>query len=459
MVPFALRAVPVPRRTLVRARMIQSGAVGELMARLRETPRRRRAARRARRGARGPVARARLLAAATERYVDADGHAVELPARGSGRSVTPVERDGECVAAIIHDAVAAEGHASWSTRSAPPRRSRSRTSGWTPSCARRSRSCAPRARGSCEAGYEERRRLERDLHDGAQQRLVALALDAAAGARPADARPGRRRAAARRGGRGARGALDELRELARGIHPAVLSERGLAPALEALAARAPVPVELEGAARRAAAGGRRGGRLLRRRRGAHERGQVRASRRTRSCDVERVNGALVGRGARRRRGRRRPERGHRAARAGRSASRRSTGRLEIDSPTGSRNDRHGADPVRVVVADDSVLLREGVVRLLEEGGSTSSARPATRRTCCARSARHKPDVAVVDIRMPPTNTDEGLRAALRDPRRAARRPACWCCRSTSRRATRWSCVGDAAGGVDGTGSGIIGRSI
>jgi PAS domain S-box-containing protein len=89
-----------------------------------------------------------------------------------------------------------------------------------------------------------RRRIERDLHDGAQQRLVTLALDARmARARlakdPAGAAPFLDRVAEELAQASA-----ELRELARGIHPAVLTERGLAPALEALAARAPVRVEI-----------------------------------------------------------------------------------------------------------------------------------------------------------------------------------------------------------------------
>ena len=107
------------------------------------------------------------------------------------------------------------------------------------------RSCGPRARGSCEAGDAERRRLERDLHDGAQSRLVALALllrsGARAGARATtDVAELLDRAIAE-----LQTSLAELRELARGIHPAVLTERGLEPALESLAARAPVPVTLE----------------------------------------------------------------------------------------------------------------------------------------------------------------------------------------------------------------------
>lgn len=103
---------------------------------------------------------------------------------------------------------------------------------------------ASRAR-MVEAADAERRRLERNLHDGAQQRLVSLALDLA----HVDAKLDRGDSAtAKRLLSTARHelalALDELRELARGIHPAILTDRGLATALEALAARAPVVVHL-----------------------------------------------------------------------------------------------------------------------------------------------------------------------------------------------------------------------
>ena len=68
--------------------------------------------------------------------------------------------------------------------------------------------------------------------------------------------------------------------------------------------------------------------------------------------------------------------------------------------------------MRVVVADDSVLLREGVVRLLEEAGFEVVAQAGDADDLMRKVRAHKPDVAVVDIRMPPTNTDDGLRAAL-----------------------------------------------
>jgi len=67
--------------------------------------------------------------------------------------------------------------------------------------------------------------------------------------------------------------------------------------------------------------------------------------------------------------------------------------------------------VRVVVADDSTLMREGVVRLLEEAGLEVVGQAADAEELLRKVRAHKPDVAIVDVRMPPTHTDEGLRAA------------------------------------------------
>ena len=71
------------------------------------------------------------------------------------------------------------------------------------------------------------------------------------------------------------------------------------------------------------------------------------------------------------------------------------------------------EPVRVVIADDSVLLREGIARLLEESGFEVAGHAGDGEDLLRKVGAHKPDVAVVDIRMPPTHTDEGLRAAHR----------------------------------------------
>jgi signal transduction histidine kinase len=94
------------------------------------------------------------------------------------------------------------------------------------------------------AGDVERRRLERNLHDGAQQRLVALALSLRVALARLDSDPAAARATLEDARDEVALALEELRELARGLHPAVLTDHGLRAAVEMLAGRAPVPVEI-----------------------------------------------------------------------------------------------------------------------------------------------------------------------------------------------------------------------
>jgi signal transduction histidine kinase len=227
--------------TLVRARMIQTGAVGELIARIGEAPRTGELGDELARALGDPTLELVYWLPDDERFVDARGRPVELPAGGSGRGITRIERDGRLVAAILHDALvideeldaigAAAGMAIENERLDAELRAKVAE-------LRDSRSRMLRV------GLEERRRLERDLHDGAQQRLVSMAL----GMRLARDKMREDPVAAERmlDGAGAEldAALEELRELARGIHPALLSDRGLDAALETLARRAPLPVEL-----------------------------------------------------------------------------------------------------------------------------------------------------------------------------------------------------------------------
>jgi signal transduction histidine kinase len=174
-------------------------------------------------------------------YVDLDGAAVELPEDGD-RAVTLVERDGVRIAALVHDpslrdepelldaVTAAAGiaienarlHADLRARLEELRGSRARV---------------------LEAGQSERQRLERNLHDGAQQRLIALALELSMLEERVgdDPEVAGRLAAARAE---IASSLEELREVARGLHPAVVSAHGLEVALEQLAARAAVRVKL-----------------------------------------------------------------------------------------------------------------------------------------------------------------------------------------------------------------------
>jgi signal transduction histidine kinase len=96
------------------------------------------------------------------------------------------------------------------------------------------------------AGDDARRKLERNLHDGAQQRLVSISLSLRLAQGQLEKNPGAAQEVLEASREELARALEELRELARGIHPAVLTDRGLEAALESLAARAPLPVEIEG---------------------------------------------------------------------------------------------------------------------------------------------------------------------------------------------------------------------
>ncbi|ROO89873.1 signal transduction histidine kinase [Actinocorallia herbida] len=102
---------------------------------------------------------------------------------------------------------------------------------------------ASRARG-VDAAEAERRRIERDLHDGAQQRLLGVAMDIGRARAKIDSDPEQARELIAQAHDGARAAIAELRDLARGIYPAILTDRGLEAALSALAGRCPVPVRI-----------------------------------------------------------------------------------------------------------------------------------------------------------------------------------------------------------------------
>jgi signal transduction histidine kinase len=176
------------------------------------------------------------------RWVDADGRPVDPEPPGSDRRTTWVEREGGPLVALVHDpaldpdlvraTAAAAGMALDNERLHAELRAQ-----------------LEEVRASRErivlAGDAERRRVERDLHDGAQQRLLALSLALRTARRQLG--NGERSLAADtldRTGQELASAIDELRELARGIHPTVLTDAGLGPAVAMLAGRVPVPVEV-----------------------------------------------------------------------------------------------------------------------------------------------------------------------------------------------------------------------
>ena len=179
------------------------------------------------------------------KWVDSDGHTVELPPDDDPlRPWTPVELEGRRVGAIVHDLDACRGPRAAALGGRRRRAWRWRTSGSRPQLrARVEELRASRAR-IVEAGTHERRRLERNLHDGAQQRLVALSLTLRLAQAKLRKDPDSADALLTAAQEELTLALGELRELARGIHPAILSDRGLGAALEALAGRAPIAVEL-----------------------------------------------------------------------------------------------------------------------------------------------------------------------------------------------------------------------
>jgi signal transduction histidine kinase len=225
---------------LLRSRLAQAVAVSGLVRRLGEAPE--------------PDALRAALAEAlgdpslalaywipvSERFVDAEGRPLTL----RDGAWTEVELNGRRVGAIVHDPALADEPQLVDAAGAAAALALENQRLSAELRARIDELRTSRAR-LVEAGDAERRRLERNLHDGAQSRLVALAMKL----RLARARAKDRPEIAElldESSTELQASLDELRELARGIHPAVLTDRGLGPALESLASRTPVPVEIAG---------------------------------------------------------------------------------------------------------------------------------------------------------------------------------------------------------------------
>ncbi len=178
-----------------------------------------------------------------EEYVDAFGRPLQLDAQPDERARTMIDFEGQPVAVILHDAALAEEQELVEAAIAATRLAIVNERLQAEVRAQLAEVQASRAR-LVEAGDAERRRLERDLHDGAQQRLVSLSL--AMRMLESRVRSGDE-SLAREVDRMAdelKRAIDELRDLAHGIHPAVLTEQGLGVAIEALAEVAPVPTQV-----------------------------------------------------------------------------------------------------------------------------------------------------------------------------------------------------------------------
>ena len=229
---------------LVRSRVVRAGAVSELLRRLGDAP--------------GPGPLRVLLADAVDdrtlqlvywledkqHWVDEEGRAAELPDDDDPtRAWTPVELDRIRVGAIVHDRSLLDEPDAVSTVAAAAGLAMQNERLSAQLRARVEELRSSRAR-MIDVALDERRRLERNLHDGAQQRLVALSLTLRLAQAQMSTDPDTAESLLSGAHEELHLAIAELRELARGIHPAVLSDRGLEAALEALAGRSPVPVAL-----------------------------------------------------------------------------------------------------------------------------------------------------------------------------------------------------------------------
>ncbi len=228
---------------LLRARLARAG-VGDLVLELERTPPQ---------GLRDALARAlgdpslELALWLPERgvFADAAGQAVELP-HDDSRAVTRLEHEGEPLAALVHDPSLLEEPELVQSAGAAARLALENARLQADMRAQLVRVQESRVR-IVTAADEERKRIERDLHDGAQQRLAALALQL---------RTAQRRLNSGQADPAVEALLDsavaelqaanaELRELVRGVYPAILTEEGLGAALESLALRNPFPIELD----------------------------------------------------------------------------------------------------------------------------------------------------------------------------------------------------------------------
>ena len=180
-------------------------------------------------------------------FVDAAGRPVELPTAGGDRAVTVLRHDGDPVAALLHDAALEDDPALVRAVAATARMTIENERLQAEVRAQLEEVRASRAR-IVEFGDAERRRVERNLHDGAQQRLVNLSLALGiARSQVGTASEEGIALALDEAAAELRHTLAELRELARGIHPVILSEAGLGPALASLAERSPIPVTVTAA--------------------------------------------------------------------------------------------------------------------------------------------------------------------------------------------------------------------
>jgi signal transduction histidine kinase len=176
-------------------------------------------------------------------WADQDGNPATLPEPDSGRGTTLVKQEGKQIAALVYDATLVEEPELVEAVSAAAGIALENGRLEAELRARLQELHGSRTR-VVEAQQKERRSLERNLHDGAQQRLVALALELGLLAEKANSDPATQTQLKRARSEVAK-SLDELRDVARGLHPAVVSGHGLAVALESLTTARPIEVKLK----------------------------------------------------------------------------------------------------------------------------------------------------------------------------------------------------------------------
>jgi len=242
-VQLALATVPVAFLIgLLRTRLAR-GAVADLMVELGEevAPGTLHAA--LARALRDPSLKVAYWLADAERFVDAEGRPVTLP-EGSERAVTEVRREGRRIAALVHDPALADEPELVASAGAAAGLALENERLQAELRARLEDLRASRER-IVEAAEAERKRIERDLHDGTQQRLVSIAMTLGLADSRFDRDPARARSLLDEARASLSAALRELRELSHGIHPGILTERGLDAALKELAYGARLPLELD----------------------------------------------------------------------------------------------------------------------------------------------------------------------------------------------------------------------
>ncbi len=286
----------------------------------------------------------------------------------------------------------------------------------TPTCPCGSRELTATRAAALDAHATELRRIERSLHDGTQNRLVAVTVLLGAARRASARDPAGAEAILERAQNAAEQALAELRTVARGILPPVLADRGLAGALAGLAATCPVPcrIDVEVPGRCAASVeatayfvvaealtnvAKHSGARHVDRHGPPPRRPAASAGRPTTAGAARTRAAGPG------------------SAASAAGSRRTTGPSTLTSPPGGPTTLEVESAMRIVIAEDDPLLREGLALLLRAESLDVVATAGNPDDFLTAVDAHRPDVAIVDVRMPPTHTDEGIVAAVEARRR------------------------------------------